>query len=558
MSVIVEGIDVEVRTSRLTARFRGPKLVQMLDAQGHKLVARKASGGPPGMELWFASDDTVGLGVGEDSRVTAVSVGDRVAHVMVEDVEGDACLRIAHDEQGRLLLEPSAQTIRTGLGRVQWNLSGIAGGHRLVAPFYQGCRQELEHPLVAGMRAPWPHVWEAALAILQRQQGGFSICCHDHRHRAKSISVGHEADSRTLGLATDAPGPLDDNRAVGSLVWILDVHEGDWKSAASGYRDWLREECGAGKLAGMRPDWVEDIRLTLQWTPCRVAVLKAVARIIDPSEVLIHVPAWRSDAYDVNYPQYLPSDEGKAFIARAVEMGFHVAPHFNYCAVDPNHAMFDRVRDFVVRDISTRKLLGWRWEKGPLPFPQAAGRMEDFRDTKTMAYVHAGLSTWRRELVRGISRSLLRLETDAAFVDQTLCTFNCDNSRTEDLMTWEGMLELTRELAELDGPPAVCGEGLNELSMRHQSFAQAHLFKSHHRNCEHFGDVDPVPLGHFLYGDLCRTMGYTNLSGEEEATALRLRTHEKLGALPTLVVRDPEQIRHPNAAVQKVLARARR
>lgn len=557
MSITVDGIELEVRTSRLTALFRGPTLIGLTDREGRDLIERDASSGPPAMELWFGSGDIVPLGEGEDARIEAVQISDTVAHVMVEDVEGDACLRLSQDEEGRLVVEPSAQTIRPGLGRVRWNIGGIGGGHKLVAPLYQGCRQELENPLVAGMDAAWPFMWEAQLAILQGSDGGFSVCCHDRRHRPKSLAIGHEADPRTIGLGTDASGPLEDSRAVGSLAWIVDVHQGGWQNAAGVYRDWLREECGADRLARMRPEWVEDIRLTLQWTPCREDILDAVSDIIDPSQVLVHVPGWRCDPYDVNYPTYDASEAGKAFIARANEMGFHVAPHFNYFAVDPNHRMFEKVRDFIVRDISTGKLMGWRWRSGGLPFPQAAGRIRDFRETKTMAYVHAGLSTWRRELVRRTAGALRELKTDSAFVDQTLCTFNGAGGRVEELATWEGMLDLTRELAELDGPPAVCGEGLNELSMRHQSFAQAHLFKSHHQNCEHFEGLDPVPLGDFLYGDLCRTMGYTNLSGEDDATALRLRVHEKLGALPTLVVRDPEQVSEPDPAVQRVLERAR-
>lgn len=58
------------------------------------------------------------------------------------------------------------------------------------------------------------------------------------------------------------------------------------------------------------------------------------------------------------------------------------------------------------------------------------------------------------------------------------CTWNLDNALIEDLTMTEGMVALTQELTELDGPPAVGGEGLNEMNMRYQTFAQAHLFDS--------------------------------------------------------------------------------
>ena len=252
----------------------------------------------------------------------------------------------------------------------------------------------------------------------------------------------------------------------------------------------------------------------------------------------------------------MAGEAGAAFIAAAQQLGFRIMPHFNYFAIDPNHPLFSRVRDFAMRDVRTRKLMGWRWKSGVLPFPQGHGRIADFRSTKAMAYLHTGLSLWRRELVRRIGAAAAELRTPALFVDQTLCTFDLDNALVENLTCWDGMVALTRELTELDGPPAVGGEGLNELSMRYQTFAQAHLFKSWHANCANFEQLDPVPVGDFLYGDLCRTMGYANLSGRDEASALRLLVHEKLNALPSLTVREAEEIENPCPAVRRVLDRA--
>jgi hypothetical protein len=90
-----------------------------------------------------------------------------------------------------------------------------------------------------------------------------------------------------------------------------------------------------------------------------------------------------------------------------------------------------------------------------------------------------------------------------------------------------------------------------------QSFAQAHLFDSYHQNCPHFDELDPVPVGRFLYGDLCRTMGYSGLGGDTPESVLRLETHERLGALPSLEVRKPDDVLKPSPAVRRVLDRAK-
>jgi hypothetical protein len=95
------------------------------------------------------------------------------------------------------------------------------------------------------------------------------------------------------------------------------------------------------------------------------------------------------------------------------------------------------------------------------------------------------------------------------------------------------------------------------MSMRYQTFAQAHLFESWHNNCHHFADLDPVPVGDFLYGDLCKTMGYANIRGDAPESIWRLEVHERLGALPSLTVGRPEDVLKPNRAVWRVLERAK-
>jgi len=173
-----------------------------------------------------------------------------------------------------------------------------------------------------------------------------------------------------------------------------------------------------------------------------------------------------------------------------------------------------------------------------------------------MAYVHSGSSTWRRELVWRVAEVLKKLGTGGVFVDQTLCTWNCDNGLVENISTSEGMVALTRELSELEGPPAIAGEGRNEMCMRYLSFAQAHLFTSWHKNCDKFEELDPAPVNELLYGELCKTIGYANLAGDDPDSNLRIETHHRLGALPTLCGVTPEQIENPTPGVRRILERA--
>ena len=366
MPIRVSGTTVEITTSRLSAIFDGPDLLELRNPEGN-MLARQATERVPALTLGFTNGESTPLCVSSYAQVQVVKLGERVVHIHVADENGDACLRLLTDEQDRLVVEPSAHTIRRNLASVCWRLPGLSAQLQLVAPFFQGCRQNLDHPLVAGKHWEWPHRWEAPLVILQGPGYGFSVMTFDRRHHPKALSVGAGNTARSLGFHTLLDGPARDSVAVGSLAWIIDTHQGDWRAPAGTYREWLRQEVGAGQLRTLRPEWAGDIRLTLQWANNDLDVLEAVASLISPSKVLIHQSSWRADPYDVNYPDYSAGPEGEAFICRGREMGFHVMPHFNYFAIDPNHPAFASLTDFVAREFGSQRLMAWRWKDGHCP-----------------------------------------------------------------------------------------------------------------------------------------------------------------------------------------------
>ena len=556
MAITINRNRIAVRTRRLSADFEGPDLIELRNPQG-QILARQGEKRVPALTLGFTSGEKTPLCLTPYHEVNVVKLGERVAHVHIADENGDAYLRLLIDDQDRLVIEPSAHTIRRNLCSVCWALPGIAKELKLVAPFYQGCRQELTHPLVAGEYWDWPHRWEAGFIVLQGKRDGFSVSTYDPLHHPKAVSVGKGESACALAFHTELHGPAHDTVAVGSLQWVIDTHEGDWQVPAGVYREWLRREAGADQLRSRRPEWARGIRLALQWSGNNLEVLDAVGKVIDPAKVLIHQCAWRADPYDVNYPEYSACKEGKVFIDKGRAMGFRVMPHFNYFAIDPNHPAFARLTDFVARQFGSQRLLAWRWKDGTCPAPpQGFGTLANLRDEKLMYYLHTGASAWRRLLTEHIAAAAAEHKLPAVFVDQTFCNWNLDNALVENLSMTGGMMALTRELSELDGPLAVGGEGLNEMTMRYQTFAQAHLFHSFHQNNPHLPELDPVPVGDFLYGDLCKTMAYTNIGGDTPESILRLEVHERLGALPSLIVRKPDELLKPNPAVKRVLERA--
>jgi hypothetical protein len=118
-------------------------------------------------------------------------------------------------------------------------MAGIRPDLQLVAPFFQGIKLKLDDSLIANTHWEWPFFWEAGLAILQSNKGGFWIHTRDNRYRYKALHVGSGAQKNHLGFDTQAYGPIDDNLSAGGLIWRINVFEGDWKVPAELYRDWL-------------------------------------------------------------------------------------------------------------------------------------------------------------------------------------------------------------------------------------------------------------------------------------------------------------------------------
>ena len=100
------------------------------------------------------------------------------------------------------------------------------------------------------------------------------------------------------------------------------------------------------------------------------------------------------------------------------------------------------------------------------------------------------------------------------------------------------------------------GEGLNEITAQGQSFAQVHLFRSWQDSAEGLARTGGCPLNEFLLGKLCRSFGYSSLSGRTEQDQLRMRIREEHGAIPTITIRSAREITDPNPAVKQVLDQA--
>lgn len=546
--------SIRVETFSQEALFRNGFLMSLRSKlTGAEYVAGEAAGSA--LQLVYPNVGTVDV-IGElAAQIEVLPLSPSAAQFRFSGWDADGVVTISEDpETGDVLVEPSAYSSRPGVLACRWTLPPLRADLELVAPFYQGVRLPLADPLLQ-RRWAWPIHWEAGLAILQGGSDGFWIHCRDDRYRYKALNI---SDGR-LGFDTDAYGPLDRSLGAGGLVWRINVYRGDWRVPAGIYRDWLWTAYRLDRAERSRREWVGDIGLALSWYNGDLELLDALAERIDPRRVLLHYSSWRTDPYDENYPTYVPSEQARTVFAKAQAMGFHIMPHCNSVDMDPTHPAYAYLRDFQYREPLGRRLLGWGWDPDSgrvLGVPNSYHSLAGNRRRKVMVKIHPGLAMWRSILAENIRGAVETLETDAVFIDVTLCSHNLDNCLVENITSSEGMHRLIAQIAALGDGLVVGGEGLNEITMQGLSFAQAHLFDSHHRTAEGLDRCGGTPLCAFLFGRLCRTFGYSRLSGATEDEVLRMRIHESLGAIPTLTVQRAEQIRQPNEAVARALEAA--
>ncbi|MBT3267484.1 hypothetical protein HN371_10045 [Candidatus Poribacteria bacterium] len=552
--VRVRDNQIEVTTRTLRATWADGVLTSLsARPDGQTLVDPAPDDGPP-MYLIYASGEAVAIGREMGDRVYVLPRSDTEAEIRIEGWHGDGAIRVSEDvETGDMVVEPSGYASRPGLRACRLPIGGIAESLKLVAPFFQGVRLPLDDPLIRNSHWQWPHQWEAGLAILEGAGGGWWVRAEDDRYRYKALHVGSRDTHDTLGLDTETYGPMDANLSAGNLEWRINTFAGDWETPAATYRAWMAKAYDLAREP--LPDWFDDIRFAVSWCPTKPDILDAIAARVPAGRVLLHMPDWRTDAYDENYPTYKASETGRGFIETAQNAGFHVMPHLNAIDMDPSHPVYTRVRDFQQRAVDSKRVLGWTWVDGAgKPVPESnAGRLLH-RSEKTMVKIHPGLGTWRSILSQAVRESAESLDLSAAFLDVTLCSWNLHNCLVDDMTSTEGMRRLIGDVARLG--LVVGGEGRNEITSLHQRFAQVHLFRSWHATDEGLDRLEKeglCPLNEFLFGNWCKSFGYSGLNGDSPVSATRMRVHEKLGAIPTVTVGAAKDIARPNRVVRQML-----
>ena len=205
---------------------------------------------------------------------------------------------------------------------------------------------------------PYPGEWEAQLAILQGEQGGFFVSSTDTTFRFKEVRYMRSTEHFGISFKTDNFAPFRDKNEITSVEWRLNAYRGDWQIPALYYRNWMEIAFQPKQPLA----WLQDIELVIIYPGLKKEILPLLAAHLNPSTTLLYLQDWRKAGWDTNYPDYIPKPEFGDFVEAAHAYGFRVMPHANLLGCSPNHPRYPEFEKYQLRHAIGGNKLGWRWD----------------------------------------------------------------------------------------------------------------------------------------------------------------------------------------------------
>ena len=248
------------------------------------------------------------------------------AELLFRKENNEIRLTIAVDSHsGDLLIELEGISDTDGVYGMQWGLGNLnIRNLQLILPAYGGQVLDAASPIDSSIYN-YPGRWEAQLAIIQGESGGFYVRGTDETFQFKALSYQRDINSFALGFQTHNQAPFETATAAKSITWRLNMYAGDYRVPAQIYRDWMESTFKPWRLSNM-PAWVCDTGLVIIYDRLEAEMLDRLTEQVDPTKTLLYLVGWRKYGHDVNYPDYTAKEGFREFVQYAHQHGFRVMP----------------------------------------------------------------------------------------------------------------------------------------------------------------------------------------------------------------------------------------
>jgi len=291
MKIQVDDSSIMVQSRKFKAEFEGATLTNFSSTSTGVEFCREDKSVFP-LEFYFAQGDT--LGEDKHQEIIVKPLSDIAVRVILMGNDSDRELLLRLDsETGDLCISPSGHCARQGVASIRWNIA-FARESKLILPCVNGILVESDRKFPKNDRFPWPYRWNAQLVIAERNDCSMMIHSEDTAFKFKALNLSRNEGLNVLGFESEQLGPIWDNRAAGGVEWRLNLYDGDWKTPADRYQQWMEKTYDLSAKRQNRPDWVDEIDFCVCWANSDVALLDAIptlicndANLIRPDQPLI-------------------------------------------------------------------------------------------------------------------------------------------------------------------------------------------------------------------------------------------------------------------------------
>ena len=403
----------------------------------------------------------------------------------------------------------------------------VSDAHNIIVPYQNGIRLTRSNPdlgVYVSKTQNYQYGLQMQMFIIEGKKGGALVYCDDNFTQFKQLTVDHSTGYFNVICETVPQAPFKDYRSFDAVSWKIIPYVGDWTSASAIYRDFVTDKFGLEEASAHRPEWVKDIQLYFGTDMHDRAELAALAARVDASKIILQVPDWRTNLYDVNWPDYTPQSGLKEMIEYAHSLGFKVQLHCNMFGFQPELEEYSTFSKYHSRDSFSGKLI-----------------YQDFSDSARhyrFASINPASSEWRKYIIDRLVTAVKETGADALHLDQSLISYNDANGYIDGLTSLQGTVLYMKELAEaLPDGVAIGGEGITDFNAIYSSFLQSHAYAINSSNqtwVESCGN-QIVPLTASVYTDvkMCYWPG-TPLTGNHDYYLAWYRFGSYAGEMPTI------------------------
>jgi len=457
---------------------------------------------------------------------------------------------VATKYDGTLTVSQHADTAAQGISGIQWGLV-VPDVYDLILPVLGGIRLTADSPDAAYgfQQFDYPNTWEAQMFLIQGEGGGMLVHANDDAKFFKTLHVKHENGNFYVGMETHSPAPFQQATRAVSTDWRLRAYEGDWVNGATKYREWADKKFELSKLKNLQPEWAKDIAFTVLTDLEDEPLLETLAQKVNAEQTLLVVPGWRSDPYDVNFPDYTPKPDIANKIEAAQALGFKVMLYVNIFGVSPNHSAYTAMKPYQIKDPYTLSPLYWEYTAGS--------------EHIKFAQINLASQAWRNLFVSKMVNLIQDVNPDAIHLDQSLLMYNDANGLIDGMNMMQGNIALHKELRE-QLPPNVAlgGESLNEITTRYEAFAQRHAYGifSSTGTWDESKIEQVVPASSAIFAPYTTIYGHpdhANPLTEDYFIAWHKVVQNRLGAIPMLSRPNNDQVANASPLMEQLLKEVR-